>query len=223
VSELKSKKSSIAVQNLLFGVIGMMIVSCSPQAATLISREDQVKEKSGQVHEIKLSDEFMMRVGDATNGLNRLLDAARPTIGTPYKWGGTQLEEGIDCSNYTWQLYRKVGFPYKRFLGTMVLSRLKRANGLRSVSFEDARAGDLLVYGYRDDENHWFGHVVILIDKSGEITGHKGLVLGAHGKPVSSFQFITFTGFEEGFFKEPRMRLCNVLRVDDLKNRAEQD
>lgn len=204
------------MQTLFLGVIGMMIILCSPKAATLVSREDQAAEKPGQVREIKLSEKLMTRVGDGRKGLSRLLDAARPTIGTPYKWGGTQLEEGIDCSNYTWQLYRKVGLPYKRFLGTMVLSRLKRANGLRSVPFDEARAGDLLVYGYRDDENHWFGHVVILIDKSGDFTGHKGLVLGAHGKPVSSVQFITYTGFEEGFFKEPRMRLCNVLRVDDM-------
>ena len=211
------------MQTLLLWVIGMLIVSCSPEAATLTSREDQAKEKPGQVHEIKLSEELITQIGRGKKGLSRLLEAAQPTIGTPYIWGGTQLEKGIDCSNYTWQLYRKVGFSYKRFLGTTVLSRLKRANGLRSVPFQDARPGDLLVYGYRDDENQWYGHVVVLIDKTGETTGHKGLVLGAHGKPISSVQFITYTGFEEGYFKEPRMRLCNVLRVEDMNHDAGQE
>src|ERR1039457_5718237 len=34
-------------------------------------------------------------------------------------------------------------------------SRLDRANGLRKIAFEDALAGDLLVYGYRDEAGRW--------------------------------------------------------------------
>ena len=55
---------------------------------------------------------------------------------------------------------------------------------------------------------------MILIDKDGETTGHKGLVLGAHGPPVDQVQFITFTGFEDGYYRSPQRRLRNVLRVE---------
>jgi cell wall-associated NlpC family hydrolase len=126
------------------------------------------------------------------------------------------MNEGVDCSGYTWQLYRSLGWAYDRFLGTMELSKLTRANGLHQISFEDARAGDLLVYGYRDKAGRWRGHVVILVDKDGGITGHKGLVLGAQGGSVGEVQYVTFTGFDKGYFKDPQMRLANVLRVDGI-------
>ena len=53
------------------------------------------------------------------------------------------------------------------------------------------------------------------IDKLGKISGHKGLVLGAHGGKVNAVQFVTFEGFEKGYFKNPKMKLCNVLRVGE--------
>ena len=96
-------------------------------------------------------------------------------------------------------------------------SRLDRANGLRKIAFEDALAGDLLVYGYRDEAGRWRGHVVILVDKDGGTTGHRGLVLGAHGGSVDEVQYVTFTGFDNGYFKDPQMRLVNVLRVDGTR------
>ncbi len=80
------------------------------------------------------------------------------------------------------------------------------------TTLESAQPGDLLVYGYRDDAGAWHGHVVILVDKTGHDTGHKGLVLGAQGSPVSAVQLVTFAGFEHGYFKTPEMRLLNVLR-----------
>jgi cell wall-associated NlpC family hydrolase len=152
----------------------------------------------------------------ATGGdtIRRLLESAPPTIGVPYEWGGVNLETGVDCSGYTWQLFNTTGFGYERYLNTKALSKITERNGLRQISYEEATAGDLLVYGYFDETNKWHGHVVILVDKDGTLTGHKGLVLGAHGPPVDQVQFITFTGFDEGYYKAPHRRLRNVLRVD---------
>ena len=133
------------------------------------------------------------------------------------------MDEGIDCSNYTWQLYRSLGMGYERFLSTRALAGLERDNGLHKISFEDALAGDLLVYGYRDEAGKWRGHVVILVDKDGDTTGHRGLVLGAHGGSVDEVQYVTFTGFEDGYFKDPQMRLVNVLRVDGAHETRDVD
>ncbi len=169
---------------------------------------------AGQVTVIPATDSLVTKAAATGDAIGRLVNAARPTIGIPYRWGGTQLDKEIDCSNYTWQLYRKVGLPYDRFLSTMQLSSLQRSNGLRHVSFDEAAAGDLLVYGYRDENKRWHGHVVILVDLDGSRTGHKGLVLGAHGGSVGQVQFVTFSGFDAGYFKDPKMRLCNVLRPE---------
>ena len=173
--------------------------------------------ESGLVKVVDVTDELIEKVVSEHEALRHLLESAKPTIGVPYQWGGTRLLKGIDCSNYTWQLFRSVGMPYERFLSTMTMSRLRRSNGLRKIAFQDAKAGDLLVYGYRDESKKWHGHVVILIDKEGRTTGHKGLVLGAHGGSVGGVQFVTYEGFEDGYFKDPTMRLCNVLRVDSVK------
>lgn len=178
---------------------------------------------AGQISVVPASDPLLAKAAGRSDIVGRLLKAARPTIGVRYKWGGTRMAEGIDCSNYTWQLYRSLGMAYDRFLSTMALSRVNRANGLRKISFEDALAGDLLVYGYRDEAGRWRGHVVILVDKDGGATGHRGLVLGAHGAGVDAVQFVTFTGFDKGYFKDPQMRLVNVLRVDGTHEKRDDD
>jgi len=169
---------------------------------------------AGQIRVIPATDALVTQAAATGDTIGRLLKAARATIGVPYRWGGAQLEKEIDCSNYTWQLYRKIGLPYDRFLSTLQLATLKRSNGLYKIPFDEAEAGDLLVYGYRGTDKRWRGHVVILVDRDGRSTGHKGLVLGAHGGSVGEVQFVTFAGFEAGYFKDPRMRLCNVLRLD---------
>jgi len=161
---------------------------------------------------VPASEKLLSRAAAGGPTIRRILSAAKPTIGTPYQWGGTDLTSGIDCSNYTWLLYRSIGVPYERYIRTQVLATMSGDAAFSQTTFERAQPGDLLVYGYRDSAGAWHGHVVILVDKTGHDTGHRGLVLGAQGSPVSAVQFVTFDGFEQGYFKTPEMRLLNVLR-----------
>jgi cell wall-associated NlpC family hydrolase len=161
---------------------------------------------------VPASEELMSRAAAGGTAIRTILRAAKPTIGTPYKWGGTDMAKGIDCSNYTWLLYRSIGVSYERYIRTQALATMRSDAAFSQTTFADAQPGDLLVYGYRDGSGAWHGHVVILVDKSGHDTGSKGLVLGAQGSPVSAVQFVTFDGFEQGYFKIPEMRLLNVLR-----------
>lgn len=161
---------------------------------------------------VPATDDLMSRAAAGGTTIRRILSAAKPTIGTPYKWGGTDLANGIDCSNYTWLLYRSIGVPYDRYIRTQSLATLPGNAAFSQTTFASAQPGDLLVYGYKDDAGAWHGHVVILVDKTGRNTGQKGLVLGAQGTPVSAVQLVTFDGFEQGYFKNPEMRLLNVLR-----------
>jgi cell wall-associated NlpC family hydrolase len=165
---------------------------------------------------VPATDDLMRRAAAGGTTIRKILSAAKPSIGTPYKWGGTDLASGIDCSNYTWLLYRSIGVPYDRYIRTQILATMRSDAAFSQTSFDNALPGDLLVYGYRDGAGAWHGHVVILVDKSGHDTGHKGLVLGAQGTPVSAVQYVTFDGFEQGYFKTPDMRLLNVLRPNVL-------
>lgn len=70
-----------------------------------------------QVTVVKLSDWRIDHIGKRSPALIPLLDKAKPAIGTPYTWGGTRMGKGIDCSNFTWQVYRSVGDSYERSNG----------------------------------------------------------------------------------------------------------
>ena len=179
--------------------------------------------RSGSTIEIvRLPDNVLKRIADSNAQVESLLDTAKPTIGTPYLWGGTKLSKGVDCSSYVLILFRSAGYPYHRWLSTKSLARINHKHGLRKISQKEARTGDLLVYGYKDDKKKWKGHVVVLIDKHGNLSGHKGLVLGSHGGEVAGVQYITFQGYDKGYFKTPKMKLCNILRVDSPISDSQQ-
>lgn len=178
----------------------------------VLSSHSVATESPPPVQVVTLNQQQVQQLKRSSPLLSSLVPAAAPSIGTPYKWGGSSLKRGIDCSNYTWQLFRKAGLPYERYLGTQFMSRIHQNGALRKVNFQMAQAGDLLVYGYSTNRQ-WYGHVVILIDKDGEKTGKKGLTLGAHGGEIGTVQYITYRGFESGYFKHPRMKLVNVLRI----------
>jgi hypothetical protein len=199
---------NFAVKIAMICVLLPGVLSSAESPARLVTPEAET------MRVVPVSDALVMQATTGNDRLGRLLEAAKPTIGVRYKWGGTRMDSGIDCSNYIWQLYRAAGTSYNRFLSTLALSRLRRSNGLHKVTFEQALPGDLLVYGYRDSTGKWRGHVVILIDKDGNATGHKGLVLGAHGGSIGQVQYITFSGFDAAYFASPKLRLANVLRVD---------
>ncbi len=67
-------------------------------------------------------------------------------IGNPYKWGGTSLTEGCDCSGFVYRVYQHFGIDYGRltsdgFLGVG-----------QAVTLDNIQAGDVVVYS---------GHVAI--------------------------------------------------------------
>lgn len=43
-----------------------------------------------------------------------LYQAIEPYLGTPYLWGGTDPERGLDCSAFVRLVYRKLGVPLPR-------------------------------------------------------------------------------------------------------------
>ena len=74
-------------------------------------------------------------------------------IGNPYKWGGTSLTDGCDCSGFVYRVYQHFGVDYGR------LTSDGFATVGQEVSYENLQAGDVVVYS---------GHVAIY-DGSGGI------------------------------------------------------
>lgn len=78
-----------------------------------------------------------------------IADFAVQFVGNPYKYGGTSLTEGADCSGFVYAVYANFGYSLPR-------SSYDQANVGRQVSVSDLKPGDLIFY--RD-----FGHVALYV------------------------------------------------------------
>lgn len=70
-------------------------------------------------------------------------------VGNPYKYGGTSLTDGADCSGFVQSVYKHFGYSLPR-------TAASQAGAGTSVSTSSLQPGDLLFY-------HGYGHVAIYI------------------------------------------------------------
>ena len=69
----------------------------------------------------------------------QVVEYASKFIGNPYRWGGTSLTHGADCSGFVQTIYAHFGVQLPRTSGAM-------RNVGQAVSYEDAVAGDIFCY-----------------------------------------------------------------------------
>ncbi len=91
----------------------------------------------------------------------RIVDFAMKFEGNPYRWGGTSLTNGADCSGFTQSIFEKYGIDIPR------TSREQAASG-RRVNMDDLRPGDLIFYRRNGTINH-----VALYIGNGKVIGAK--------------------------------------------------
>lgn len=94
--------------------------------------------------------------GASSEAKQQMLEYSFNFIGTPYKWGGDDLKNGIDCSGFVKKLFGKIGVDLPRTASEQALV------GIPVTRFEDLQPGDRLYFW----EN-----------KRGKI-GHTGIFLG---------------------------------------------
>lgn len=76
-------------------------------------------------------------------------------IGTPYKWGGNDLERGIDCSGFVKKMYGMIGESLPRTAAEQALV------GTPVTRFEDLIAGDRLYFW--DNKRGKIGHTGVYL------------------------------------------------------------
>ncbi len=108
-----------------------------------------------------VSKEFVdVRTGEkpsrsvSSNKGEQIVSYAKQFMGTPYVWGGTNLSGGVDCSGYTYSVYRNFGINLNR-----VASDQSR-NGVR-ISRSELVAGDLIFFDTSGSNNGEITHVGI--------------------------------------------------------------
>ncbi len=77
----------------------------------------------------------------------QIANYAQQFVGNPYRYGGTSLTNGADCSGFTQSVYKHFGYSIPR------TSSSQRSAG-KAVSWSQRKAGDLICYS---------GHVAIYI------------------------------------------------------------
>lgn len=106
-------------------------------------------------------------VEEQSSGLSgsQVVEFARQFLGRNYRYGGTSLTSGTDCSGFTMAVYRNFGISLPHS------SRSQRSIGTAVGSLEQAQAGDLICYS---------GHVALYMG-NGQIihsmNSKKGVVI----------------------------------------------
>lgn len=94
-----------------------------------------------------------------TSLASKLVNYSLQFKGNPYKWGGTSLTYGADCSGFTQSIFKKYGISIPR------TSRAQAASGKR-VNISEIQKGDLVFYS----KNGRINHVAIYIGNGNVIS-----------------------------------------------------
>lgn len=68
-------------------------------------------------------------------------------VGNPYRYGGTSLTNGTDCSGFTMSIFKKFGISLPR-------TSSEQSRTGKKISVSEARAGDLIFYGSGGHVSH---------------------------------------------------------------------
>lgn len=114
----------------------------APAPSQSASNEDASEESSGG-----------NVITTATGGYQPVCDFAMQYKGNPYKYGGSSLTEGTDCSGFTMSCYREFGYNLPH-------SSAMQANCGQEVSLDAVSPGDLVFY---KNGGSTIGHVALYI------------------------------------------------------------
>ncbi len=107
--------------------------------------ESSLADNSGPINKDILEKETEISDSDAANTLSAavsgevITEYARQAVGSPYLWGGDDLDTGVDASGFTQVIYRKFGYSIPR-------TSREQAEESTEVSMDSLQPGDLIFY-----------------------------------------------------------------------------
>ncbi len=101
--------------------------------------------------ETKLDTAITMSELQYGNGVSNvrvdMVEYAKQFLGNPYKFGGTSLTKGIDCSAFVQAIYKKFGVKLERTSG----AQSKKGT---AITASELKPGDLIFYSKNGSINH---------------------------------------------------------------------
>lgn len=89
-----------------------------------------------------------LRYGDGVSNVRvDMVEYAKQFLGNPYKYGGTSLTKGIDCSAFVQAIYKKFGVKLERSSGA-------QAKKGTTIKTSELKPGDLIFYSKNGSINH---------------------------------------------------------------------
>ena len=114
---------------------------------TTASDSDEQSTEEVTVKAASLSEEETIE-----NTAKKLIAYAKKFLGNPYRYGGTSLTSGTDCSGFVMRVFQKFDVSLPR-------SSREQAQCGKRVSLSNLKPGDLLFYG----SSSYISHVAIYI------------------------------------------------------------
>lgn len=137
----------------------------------------KVKTESNEIGYV--STEFIsIRTGEkpsrSTGGSkgDQIIAYAKQFIGTPYSWGGTNLNSGVDCSGFVYAVFKNFGISLQRSSADMAVS-----NGV-PVDKSQLIAGDLVFFDTTGPNDGGVSHVGIYVGEGQYIHSSSGKAWG---------------------------------------------
>lgn len=163
----------------IFVMVASLFCSCS-------SRKHSVKNKQvAEIHAIN------GKIDSKPVGKNKKSDAviaeAEKWVGTPYKYGGNSMDEGVDCSGLVVQVYlNATGIKLPR-------TSFEQADFCPEIEYSDIAAGDLVFFATGQDTQR-VSHVGIMIDGNRFIhsSSRKGVCISELNSPYYQRTLIKF-------------------------------
>lgn len=100
-------------------------------------------------------EELFPKQGTVGGSRERVGQLARQLLGTPYMWGGTDPDKGLDCSGFVQYVMRQVGVNLPRISAA-------QANAGPRVGLGELKAGDLVAWD-NSSRNNGADHIAIYL------------------------------------------------------------